>query len=125
MKPLIYLTSLFYHYYNSGNTKDIAYGSAIMGVVGFMWLNCVSIIGFLGLWNSFSLGFENLNNYKLWGCMALIGVLGSGLLALLVPKKKILAIDFEKRDKGTDYFILFTYAIVSFILFVVSAKLPR
>ena len=113
MKILEFMILTIYRWYDNGSHKKIAYERALLMIVFLMWMNIITLIIFFKLWNSFSFGIENLSHEE-QVIGASLGILFfSFLLRLLIPKKKILALNIEKRDQPTDYFYLLAYIIIS------------
>jgi len=127
MNPFVYWISIFYHwYYDKPNRRKSAYENAVMISVFFIYMNIISILVILNLWDSFSFGFEKLSkigNYIQFGVC-----FGSGyfIFYFLAPKKKIMAINYETLNRFKDRTIALTYWIVSLLLlFVVAFYLRR
>jgi hypothetical protein len=120
MKILEFMILTIYRWYDNGSHKNIAYERALLMIVFLIWMNIFTFIIFFKLWNSFSFGIENLNHEEQL-IVASSGILFfSFLLSLLIPKKKILALNKEKRDQPTDYFYLLAYIIISLCLFFIK-----
>lgn len=113
MKILEFMILTIYRWYDNGSHKKIAYERALLMIVFLIWMNIITLIIFFKLWNSFSFGIENLSHLGGLIVFALVYMFFSFLLSLLIPKKKILALNIEKRDQPTDYFYLLAYIIIS------------
>ena len=119
MKILEFMILTIYRWYDNGSHKNIAYERALLMIVFLIWMNIITFIIFFKLWNSFSFGIENLSHEGGLIVFALVYMFFSFLLSLLIPKKKILALNKEKRDQPTDYFYLLAYIIISLgLLFI-------
>lgn len=109
------MVSLFYRWFNNQkSSKLIAYESALMGFSVVLFCNFVALLKLL---HFDSLSFDmtkrsKLLNYLFFGTGLLIVSL---TLSILAPRKKIKSINYDLRDEGVDFTIMFIYVIGSFI----------
>lgn len=118
MNPILYMVSLFYHWFNTRNSsKLIAYESAIGTFVIVLFSNFLAILK-LFHFDSFTFSMSNRTkpeNYIIIG----IGILICGfILSIFSPKKRIKSINYDLRDEGIDFTIMFIYSIGSFALLI-------
>jgi len=116
MNPILYMVSLFYHWFNTRkSSKIIAYESALWGFVVILFCNFIALLKILHL-NTFFFNLENdskTKNYLIVGA----GILVAGfILSIFAPRKKVKSINYDLRDETVDFTIMFVYTIGSFVL---------
>ena len=122
MNPFVYWISIFYHwYYDKPKSRKSAYEKAVMISVFFIFMNIISFLVFLNLWDSFSFGFEKLSKIENYIQFGVCFGVGYFIFYFLAPKKKIMAINYETLNRFKDRTIALTYWIVSLLLFFVVA----
>lgn len=126
MNPFVYWTSVFYHWYlEKPKSRDIAYESAIIMVIFCLFINICSIIVILNLWDNFSFGAESWTKTESYIKAGGGFVVSCFILAILAPRKKVLAINYETLSRFDDRTIAITYWITTIILFFITIYLRR
>jgi hypothetical protein len=119
MKRIIYL---FYNYYNSGSTKEIAYSSALFAILGLFMINIWGVLVLLGYDHWI---FDYLPNvkYKLYIFFFLYVIIGQLALSIVYKKNEIVVYKYKGHLKR-DGWLLFLYLVASFafFLFIVAEK---
>lgn len=118
MNPIIYVVSLFYHWFiNQKSSKIIAYESALMIFIAVLFMNFMSLIKIYNI----TVSFEILNTYSKLEKYVIVGIVCVFcclILSFFAPKKKVKAINYDLRDEAVDYTIMFIYTIGSFLLLI-------
>ena len=116
MNPILYIVSLFYHWFNTRNSsKLIAYESAIGTFVIVLFSNFLAILKLSHHDDFFTFSMSDRTKSEYYLIIA-IGILFFGfILSIFAPKKKIKSINYDLRDQSVDFTIMFIYSIGSFL----------
>ena len=117
MKFLIYFISVFFNCYNRGKNKDIAYeyGIAVFSII--FLTNILTLLIAFGVPLYFDI--ELFSKFQTYIIFSLIIFATSFTFSKIATKKRLLEIDYKKRDIYTDYIVLFSYVISSLILLII------
>lgn len=112
---------LFYHYYDKGSTKGIAYFSSIMALVGIMAINTLFVLIILGVIDC--LPMEENHRWKNYLLVAILYVLPLYfLIGSKCKKTDVLKVKLKKSLRF-NYFLLVTYIIFSVALLIAAILL--
>jgi ABC-type uncharacterized transport system permease subunit len=111
MKKIIYL---FYNYYNSGHTKDVAYGNSLFAIVTLISFNIATFVVLM----TGEVEVSAMPKSRGWQffTFAVYLAMCSLILSLIFPKKKIVEYIYKGNIKVHSW-VLFAYYVLSMLLF--------
>jgi hypothetical protein len=119
MKKLILkFLFLFYHYYDKGSTKPIAYFSALTALIMVLFLNVFAMLIYLDVINrnpDYSIRTPMSIKYLI-GFILFIPIVF--ILKKIFKKEDILKIEMDKSTMRKGYFIIVSYIILSMVMLI-------
>ena len=125
MKKLIYkFLFLFYHYYNKGSTKSIAYQSSIMALMMLLFLNLYSVLILTGIEDKYLMFLDGTLKWQKYFITSLFLVPIYFGIKKIFRKNDILKIEMDKSTMRKGYFIIVGYIILSMLMlaFIIRNK---
>lgn len=114
---------LFYHYYDKGSTRGIAYFSSIMALVGIMAINTLFVLVILGV-----IDYLPMKENHRWQNYLLVVILYVLPLYFLISSKckktDVLKVKLKKSLRF-NYFLLVAYIIFSVALLIAAILLKN
>ena len=108
MNPIVYLVSLFYHWFSTKeSTRSVAYAYSLIAFTAFLNINIMTMLIIFKM-DEYILKFTKINNDTKY-VLVLIGIIiGSFIISLLAPRKKIKSINYDLRDDTVDFVLFFS-----------------
>jgi hypothetical protein len=115
---------LFYHYYDKGSTKGIAYQSSILALMMAMFLNLYTVLVFTGVEDRYLRFSDSTLRWQKY-LIASIFLLPIYFVVKKVFKKEdIVMLEMDRSTMRRGYFLIIVYIILSTLLlaFVIQNK---
>ncbi len=117
-KLILQFLFLFYHYYDKGSTKSIAYFSALTALIMVIFLNSFAMI----IYFDFAQRNPDYSSRTPMSIKYLIGFIIFipifFILKKIFKKENILKIEMDKSTMRKGYFIIVSYIILSLFMLI-------
>jgi len=122
---LIKILHLFYKYYSSGSTKDIAYLSSLLALILMFYLNFASILVVTGIEKEYLAFPANTPRWKQYSVISLLLFLIVSVLSKIFKEEEVKSIEMNPNSIRNGQFILLIYLVLSIVIFFVTVMFKK